>query len=344
MSLSSLKSIYSQMPPHIAIKTMASSYWISQCIYVAAKLGIADLLKEGEKHCEYIASVTATNNDSLYRLLRALASLGIFAETQPYYFRLTPLGACLQSDCLNSTRNYAILLGEEFYQAWLNVMYSIQTGKNAFEEFYGMNLFEYYQKNPTVGQIFDQAMTEFSAANCAAVLAAYDFSSVGKLVDVGGSNGILLAAILQANPTMTGVVFDLPNVIDKAENFLERAGVSNRCQLVAGDFFESVPTGGDIYILKHIVHNWDWERASKILTRCYEAMTKQSKLLLIEQVISSANEPCIAKLWDLHMLVVCPGGRERTEAEYQHLLKSTGFTFNKIIPTQSDVSLIEAVK
>ncbi|MBO3460020.1 methyltransferase [Aetokthonos hydrillicola CCALA 1050] len=332
------------MPPQTAIKTMVSSYWISQCIYVAAKLGIADLLKEGERHCEDIAVITGTNKDTLYRLLRALASIGIFAETQPHYFQLTPLGASLQSNCPNSTRNYALLLGEEFYQAWLNLMHSIQTGKNAFEDFYGMNLFEYYQKNPTAGQIFNQAMTDFSAAVSAAVLAAYDFSSIGKLVDVGGSNGSLLAAILQANPTMTGVVFDLPNVIDKAQDFLEQAGVSNRCQLVAGDFFESVPVGGDMYILKHIVHNWDWERASKILTRCYEAMTKQSKLLLIEQIISSGNEPCVAKLWDMHMLVVCPGGSERTEAEYRDLLKSTGFTLNKIIPTQSDVSLIEAVK
>ncbi|MBO1349428.1 MAG: methyltransferase [Hormoscilla sp. GUM202] len=335
----------SQPEPNSALNNPATGYWVSQCIYIAAKLGIADLLKEGEQHCDALATATNSNKDAIYRLLRALASVGIFAETQPQYFQLTPLATYLQSDVSNSLKAYAIILGaEQPYQAWGNLMYSMQTGQNAFENLYGMNSYEFLQQNPTLGKIVDRAMTDLSGVESAGVLTAYDFSSIGKLVDVGGGNGRLLSSILQAYSTMTGVLFDRPDVIDRASDLLSTAGVSDRLQLAKGDFFNTIPEGGDAYLLKHIIHNWGDEQAIAILKNCYQAMGEAGRLLAIEMVIPPGNEPSAGKLMDINMLVMCAGGRERTEAEYGELLKAAGFKLTLIVPTASDVSVIEAVK
>lgn len=218
-------------------------YRISQCIYIAAKLGIADLLKDGEQHSDVLATATNTNKDAIYRLLRALASVGIFAETQPHYFQLTPLAAYLQSDVPNSLKAYAIMLGEEHYQAWGSIMYSMQTGENAFENLYGMNFYEFFKHNTSSAKTFDRAMTDLSGVVNVSILAAYNFSSIGKLVDVGGGNGKLLSSILEAYRTMTGVLFDQPDVIDRASDLLETIGLSNSLQLAKGDFFKAVPVG-----------------------------------------------------------------------------------------------------
>ena len=330
-------------PPQTMLQ-MIRGYRVSQCIYIAAKLGIADLLENGEQHCDALATATNTNQGAIYRLLRALASVGIFAEAKPYYFKLTPLATYLQSNTQNSLKAYSIMLGEEHYQAWGNLMYSVQTGQSSFENLYGTDFYEFFQRHPSSGKNFDRAMTDLSGVVNSAVLAAYNFSSIGKLVDVGGGNGRLLSSILEAYSTMTGVLFDKPDAIDGAWDLLEKAGKRNRIQLAKGDFFQAVPAGGDAYMLKHILHNWGNEQAIAILKNCYRAMGEKGILLAIEIVIPPGNKPSTGKFMDLNMLVHFNGGRERTEAEYRELFKAAGFQITKIVPTESEVSVIEAVK
>jgi hypothetical protein len=311
---------------------------------VAAKLGIADLLKDSPKSCSELATATGTNARSLYRVLRALASLGVFAETEPNHFTLTPLAACLKSDVPNSVRAFVIMLGEEHYRAWGEFMHSVQTGGSSFEHVYGMNVFEYYAQNPEPAKIFDESMTNFSVIESAAIASSYDFSSIQTLVDVAGGEGLLIASILKSNPTLKGILFDQPYVIERGKPFLAAEGVSERCQLIAGNFFESVPEGGDAYILKHIIHDWDDERAIAILKQCHKVMPENGKVLLAEQVIPPGNEPFMGKLLDLNMLVMAPGGCERTEAEYRALFEKAGFKLTRIVPTQEEVSIIEGIR
>jgi hypothetical protein len=332
------------MPPQLAVLQMASGYWVSRSIYVAAKLGIADLLKDSPKSCDELATATGTHAPSLYRLLRALASLGVFAETQPNLFTLTPLAACLQSDVPGSFRAFVIMLGEEQYQAWGEFMHSVQTGGSSFEHIYGMNLYEYLAQNPESAKIFDESMTTFSAIESAAIAASYDFSSIQTLVDVAGGQGLLIASILKSNPTLKGVLFDQPHVIERAKRFLEAEGLLERCQLAAGSFFEFVPEGGDAYILKNIILDWDDERAIGILKRCHKVMPDNGKLLVAQQVIPPGSPPFIGKFLDLHMLAVLPGGRERTEAEYRALFEKAGFKLTRIVPTQHEMSIIEGIR
>ncbi|MEG3960165.1 methyltransferase [Microcoleus sp. herbarium2] len=332
------------MPPQLAVLQMASGYWVSRSIYVAAKLGIADLLKDSPKSCDELATATGTNAPSLYRVLRALASLGVFAETQPNHFTLTPLAACLQSDVPNSFRAFVIMLGEEQYRAWGEFMYSVQTGGSSFEHIYGMNIYEYLAQNPEPAKIFDESLTNFSVLESGTIAASYDFSSIQTLVDIAGGQGLLIASILKSNPTLKGVLFDQPHVIERAKGFLEAEGVLERCQLAAGSFFESVPEGGDAYILKHIILDWDDERAIGILKRCHKVMPANGKLLVAEQVILPGNQPFMGKFLDLHMLAVTSGGHERTEAEYRALFEKAGFKLTRIVPTQREVSIIEGIR
>ena len=332
------------MPPQFAVLQMASGYWVSRSIYVAAKLGIADLLKDSPKSCDELAIATGTHAPSLYRVLRALASLGVFAETQPNHFTLTPLAACLQSDVPNSFRAFVIMLGEEQYRAWGEFMHSVQTGGSSFEHIYGMNLYEYLAQNPESAKIFDESMTNFSAIESGAIAASYDFSSIQTLVDIAGGQGLLIASILKSNPTLKGVLFDLPHVIERAKRFLEAEGVLERCQLAAGNFFESVPEGGDAYILKYIIHDWDDEKAIAILKQCHKVMPANGKILVAEQVIPPGNKPFMGKLLDLQMLVMTSGGCERTEAEYRALFEKAGFKLTRIVPTQDEISIIEGIR
>ena len=336
--------ISTALQPQKAILQMASGYWVSQALYVAAKLGIADLLKSGSKCCDELATATQVNAGALYRLMRGLASLGVFAEEEPGYFSLTPLAACLQTDVPGSMRAIVSMVGGEYYQSWGNFLYSIQTGQSAFEDLYGMPLFQYFAQNPESEKRYDEAQKSGSSAAGAEILKRYDFSGISKLVDVGGGNGSLLTSILIANPTMQGVLFEQPSVIAGAKDLIGAEGVSERCELVAGDFFESVPSSGDAYILRYILHNYDDERAIAILKNCHRAMVENGKILVIEQVIPPGNEPFIGKLLDLHMLVLFPGGCERTEAEYRALFEASGFKLTKIFPTGANVSVLEAIR
>ncbi|AUS99555.1 methyltransferase [Nostoc sp. CENA543] len=339
------ESIYapSNTPFQMTAMEWIHAYWMSRCVYVVAKLGIADLLSESPQHCDTLAKATDTHSDALYRILRALASVGIFAEIKPRYFALTPLADNLQTNHPESVRAMAILRGEEhYYKSWGDLMYSLQTGDSAFERLYGMDLFEYNDQDSTQGEIFDRAMAESEEENTL-ILEAYDFSSIDKLADIGGGKGLSLATILQAYPSMTGILFDRPDVVERAKNSWDLA-LQNRCKFIGGSFFEDIPTGADAYILKHIIQDWDDERSLTILQGCHQAMTPQSRLLVIDFVIPPGNEFYGSKFIDVNMLVMCPGGRIRTEEEFHKLFKAAGLKITQIIPTESEVSIIESTK
>lgn len=326
---------------------MINGFRISQALYVAAKLGIADLLKDGPKSSDELASAAEVNPNALYRVLRALASVGVFTEVEHGRFALTPLAAPLQTGVPGSLRAVAIMFGEEWiWRPWGELLFNVQTGSPAFEHVFGMGLFEYFAQRPEAGRIASANFAEGTNLTAMAVAQAYDFLGFHTLVDVGGGQGALIAAILKANPHLRGILFDLPRVIEGAKRFVETEDIGGRCEVVAGDFFESVPSACDAYILKWILHDWDDERAVTILKNCRRVMRKEGKVLVVESVVPPGNEPSYAKLSDLLMMVMA-GGRERTEAEYGDLFAAAGFTLTNILPTTPtpafNLSVIEGV-
>jgi len=332
-----------ELPPQAVMMQMITGAWGSQLIYVAARLGVADLLKDGPKSASELAEATGTDAPTLYRVMRALASLGIFAEDENKRFTMTPLATPLQTGP-GSLRAMALHLGERpSWHAWGELLYSVQTGKTAFPHVNGQEIFDYYGQHPESLEPFNQAMTNFSETVIAALIKGYDFSAATKLIDVGGGHGSLLSAVLKVNPEMKGVLYDLAPAAEGAKARLAEEGVADRCEVVAGNFFESVPTGGDAYMMKHIIHDWDEERAVAILKNCHRAMADNGRLLLIEAVIAPGNEPSLGKLMDINMLIL-PGGRERTEAEYGELFAKAGFRLTRVTPTESPVAVIEGVK
>lgn len=322
---------------------MITGYWTSQAIYAAAKFGIADLLEGGPRSVEDLATASSTDPGALYRLLRALASIEIFVETAPRTFALTPLAQALQSDTPGSARALALMSGGEQFRAWADIAYSIQTGRTAFEHVLGQPLFEYLSENPQQARIFDGAMTGIHGRETADVLEAYDFSDVRLLADIGGGNGLNLTTILQQHPQMNGVLFDLPHVIEAARPQIQQTGLADRCQLVGGSFFEQIPPGADVYFLRHIIHDWDDEKSQAILANCHRAMPADGRLLIVESVIPPGNEPFAGKFLDLVMLLI-PGGKERTREEYEALFGQAGFELKRVIPTRSELSILEATK
>lgn len=328
-------------PPDAILMQMLFEAQMQRSICVAAKLGIADLLAARPQTADELAAKTGAHAPSLYRLLRTLASIGVFAETSDRKFELTPVAALLRSDAPNSMRDFVILMSEDWiWQAWGELMYSVRTGGVAHEKVQGMSSFEFYERNEEAGKVFNRAMTNFTLAVIPAIVEAYDFSGVGKLVDIAGGHGLLLAGILKANPPTRGILFDLPFVIEGAGELLEKEGVSDRVELASGDFFQSVPAGGDAYMMKHIIHDWDDESSIKILRNIHSAMNKSGKVLIIEMVVPEGNEPHPAKALDILMLVI-EGGKERTKDEYRKLLEASGFRLTRVIPTKSPYSVIE---
>lgn len=327
----------------MALLQMASGSWIGQAVHVAAKLGIADLLEDGPKSPAALAEATGAHADALHRLLRALASLGVFAEEADGRFALTPTAEGLRTNAPDSLRAYAIMLGESWHwRAWGELLHSVRTGQSAFEHAFGRDLFGYFGEHPEAARVFDAAMTSRTGHENAIVTVAYDWPA-GMIVDVGGGQGALLAAILARTSDARGVLFDLPHVIAAARGLIDEAGLTARCDLVAGNFFERVPTGGDLYLLKRVIHDWDDGRAAAILRCCRAAMGERSRLLVIEHVLPPGNAPSWGKLLDLQMLVLTPGGRERDEAQFRALLASAGLRLARIIPAGPTASLIEAV-
>jgi hypothetical protein len=241
-------------------------------------------------------------------------------------------------------RNGAIFMGEEWHwKVWGDMMYSVQTGKPAWGDMHGAEVFDYFAVNPGHAEIFNNAMTDMSVTTAPVIVEAYDFKGINRLTDIAGGHGYLLAQILKANPHMNGILFDMPPVIAGAEALLAREGVSERVEKVSGDFFSAVPKGSDAYIMKHIIHDWDDERATRILKNINSAMTENGRVLIVEVVVPEGNEPHYSKLLDLEMLT-SPGGMERTEQEYRELLAAAGFRLTRIIPTMTPFSIIEGVR
>ncbi len=331
------------LSPHAQLDRMITGYWLSQAIYAAAKFGIADLLKNGPLPVGELAQKTSTNEDALYRLLRALASAGIFAEGPPRQFSLTPLAEPLQAGVSDSKRALALMSGDEQFQAWTEILYSIQTGKKAFDKVFGQPIFDYLGQHLDKAQVFDAAMVGIHGRESAAVQKAYDFSGINSVVDIGGGNGSQLITLLKANPNMRGILFDLPHVIERAKSNVATAGLTSRCELVAGSFFETAPAGADAYFMRHIIHDWEDGKSLTILRNCHRAMPPHGRLIVVESVIPPGNEPFGGKFLDLVMLLI-PGGKERTADEYRALFQQAGFELSRIVPTGSEVSVIEAVK
>ena len=326
--------------PADQLLALASGAWVTQMIHVAAELGVADQLAGGERPVEELAAATGAHADSLFRLLRGLASLGLFQETGPRRFALTPLAELLRSDHPQSLRQFARMLGVEHYQSWDDLLHSVRTGENAFRHRTGDSVFGWYQRNPERGAIFDGAMTDFSRQETEAMLAAYDFNGIGHLVDVGGGRGELLQRLLRAHPAMRGTLFDQPQVVAPV---LVPPELEGRLRVQGGDFFSEAPAAADTYLLKHIIHDWGDAACSTILGRIRAAMAPGARVLIVEQVIPPGNDPFPGKLLDLNMLVMTEGGRERTASEYEQLLGSAGLRLNRIVPTPSAISVVEAV-
>lgn len=331
-----------KLPHSAALLQMMSGFWISAAIYAVAKLGLADELCDGSRTVDELAQKTGADPNALYRLLRALGSVGIFTEAAPRRFALTPLGECLRSGVPGSLRSYAIVAKEMGWEPWGHLLHSIETGETAFNHVHGMGYFDYLKEHPELGRLFNEAMTGFVTINGLAVAAEYDFTPVSKIIDVGGGHGTLMAAILTKYPKTSGLIFDLPDVVEGTRKKLADLGLSNRCECIGGDFFKEIPAGGDAYLMASVLHDWDDDRATTILKNCRRAMPGSAKLLLIEMVIPSGDTPFFGKLLDLMMLVNL-GGRERTEIEYRALLEAAGLRLTKIKPTNTPSSIIEAV-
>jgi hypothetical protein len=319
---------------------MASAYWISQAIYVAAKLGIADLLNDGRRSCSEIAALVGADARSLFRLMRALSSLGIFAQTKNEYFALLPLGENLRADIPGSLKAIIVTLGEIHYQACGALLHAVQTGSPGFDKVFGAGLFEHLDQNTDVASSFNEGMASLAGMLAYAVVLAYDFGRVSSIVDVGGGNGRFLETILEIYPEIQGTVFDCATTIERAGRPADRT--SRRCSHVAGDFFASVPQGGDLYFLCGVVHDWDDDHAVTILRNCRHAMRATGRLLLLETVVPEDDSMHFSKILDLNMLAMS-SGRERTRAEFCKLLTAAGFKMCRIVATMAPQSLIEAV-
>jgi hypothetical protein len=328
-------------PPVAALRGLVNGFQVSQAISVAAVLGIADLLADGARTSADLAAATDAHPGALYRLLRALASAGLLVEGDGRLFELTAIGEGLRSDAPEPVGSWAAHVGQPYYwQAWGNLLHTVRTGDSGFRAAHGMDAWEYRTEHPREGAIFDRAMTDLARTAIRAVLEVHDFARYGTVVDVGGGHGALLASVLARHPGMRGVLFDQPQVVAGAGPVLEAAGVADRCRVTGGSFFDSVPGGGDAYVLKSILHDWDDAAATTVLRQCRRAVPEGGSLVVIERDLGRANEAPEAKLSDLNMLVVL-GGRERTIEEYGALFDAAGFRLVDAVPTAAGLSVIE---
>ena len=336
-----------EMPPPLALYRMISGFYVSRAIHVMARLGIADLLSDGPVHADELARHTKTHAPSLKRVLRLLVTAGVATEDEEGRFGLTAMGDCLRTGVPGSMRAVALLFGGITERAWGELHYSVQTGEPAFRRVFGKDSFAYLAEHPEEAANFDAAMSTFTAPIAEVVATAYDFSGLRHVVDVGGGNGALLAGILKAHPRLKGTLFDLPEVVERAGPRLHQLGLADRCDAVGGDFFAHVPEGADAYLLKHVIHDWNDDQAAAILRTCRRAMSPAARLLIVEGVYppridqSEASRGAAAN--DVNMLV-CTGGRQRSEAEFRNLYEAVGLSLSRIIPTDLPyASVIEGV-
>jgi len=334
-----------QPPPEAQLLQIATGCFASAAVYIAAKLRIPDLLATGPKTVDELAAATDTDAESLYRVLRGLASVGITVESAGRTFANTPMSETLRSDIPNSTRDLTIWMLEPAHWNVLGeLMYSVKTGKTAWDKVYGEPVFNSFMGSmKNLGDIFNRAMTSYSMQTIPAILASYDFSDFGTIADIAGGYGHLLGAILKMNPSPKGVLFDLAPVLEGAPAMLESYGVRDRVEMVAGDFTASVPVTADCYMLKHIIHDWYDDKCQAILGNIRLVMPDDAKVLIIDAIVPGLNEPHFSKFLDLEMLML-PGGKERTAEEFGKLLSASGFKLTREIPTPSPISIVEAVK
>jgi predicted nicotinamide N-methyase len=333
-------------PDVAALRALITGYETSQVVHTAARLGVADHLAEGPRTMEDLAAALGVDAGALHRVLHALAALGLVAHQGGSRYALTESGARLRDGVPGSLRAVALLSGERSYRAWGGLLHSVRTGETAFRHVFGMETFEYMAAHPEIAGFYNEAMAAGAAERAAAVAAAHDFSGSRTIVDVGGGHGVLLIAILSASAGARGVLFERESVAVGARARIEAAGLGPRCRVESGDFFESVPAGGDLYLLSHIIHNWDDQRSARILASCRAAMSPGATLLVVEQVLPERFVPSRAAVQaamaDLHMLAIT-GGQERTAAAYRALLAGAGFTLTSVTPTAVAESLIEGV-
>lgn len=329
--------------PRVVLSRLINGYQVSQALHVVAALGIADLIAGGRRSTGELARATDADEDALYRVLRAVASVGVLDEDEERGFSLTPVGECLRSDMDESLAGWAAFIGRPYYWgAWAYLLHGVKTGEKPFRHLHGVDAWDYRKDRPEENAIFDEAMRSITRGVNEALIDAFDFARFTCVVDVGGGNGTLLAGILRAYPDVTAVLFDQAHVVAGANRVLRGAQVDDRCQVVGGSFFESVPEGGDAYVMKSILHDWDDAEATAILRVCRRSMRDDGCLLVIERVVAPANEGATAKLSDLNMLTIL-GGRERTLAEFRALLEAGGFELRREQQTAAAFSVIEAV-
>ncbi len=337
-----------ELPPQASLYHLATGHFFSHAIFLAAKLGIADLLADGPKRSEVLAEATGAHAPSLHRIMRLLASADVFEEQEDGCYALTSLGACLRTDLSGSARAMVMLFaGDRIQNNWKELEYCVRTGEPAYRKRGVDDPF----KDPVRGAedyaIFDAAMADLTRQAAAAVADAYDFARIRVVADIGGGNGTLLIGILGAHPHLRGIVFDQPHAAERARKAIGENGLANRCEAVGGDFFDEVPAGADAYILKHVIHDWDESHATEILKSCHRAMSEGGKLLIVEGLYPSRAEPSFASrrafTSDVNMLV-STGGRQRSESEFRALYEAAGFTLRRIVPTRGTISVIEGIR
>ncbi len=331
--------------PTQQVLQVAFGYIASSSLNVAVELGIAERLAGGPRPVAKLAEEVSVNEDALHRTLRLLASLGVFSEGPARTFSNTPASEALRAGGESSVRDLVRWICDPLHlKAYAELMHSVKSGEPCFDRVFGKPIFDYLPTDPRESEVFNDAMTSFSGMVMTAVLEAYDFSGIGTLIDIAGGHGEVLCSILERNPGMKGVLTDLEHVLAGADDVIRRHGVEDRLRREPVDFFKSVPSGGDAYIMKHIIHDWDDDRSRLILTNIREAMGDDpGKVLLLEMVLAPGNEPHLGKLADIEMLAL-PGGRERSEDEFRALFDSAGFKMTRIVETQSPVCVIEAAK
>ncbi|MBO0676980.1 hydroxyneurosporene methyltransferase [Mycolicibacterium sp. S2-37] len=332
----------STVPGNIALLELATGAWTTAALYSAARLGIADQLASGPATANDVAARIGADPDGVYRLMRALAGRGVLTHRADGRFSLTRVGEALRSDADGSLRDMILFIGHPIRWAdWGNLEHSVRTGQTAFAELHGAPFFSYLATDPEFAEVFNRAMTAGSGLADQVALSRYDFTGFRLVVDVGGGHGAILSTILRSAPEARGVLFDLPAVVQNAGPTFTAAGVADRASTVGGSFMESVPDGGDAYVLKNIIHDWQDEDAVRILRNIRTAIGAGGKLLLLEMVLPERADSFIGHLLDLEMLVAA-GGRERTRAEYANLLSRSGFRLTRVVDTVTPLSIVEA--
>ena len=317
-------------PPQAVLGQLINGYWATWSIIAAARLGLADALGDAGAPIARLAEQVGADGDALYRLMRALASLGIFREEGERTFQHTPLSRALKKDVPGSMHGLAVATSLLHMRAWPELLHSVRTGETAFHKVFGRDVFDHLPHDPEAARAFDAAMAGYTVTTGNAVAAKYDFSGCRQLVDVGGGSGALLCTILAKLPSLRGITFDLPHVKERARATIDRAGLGDRAEAIGGDFFASVPPA-DCYTLKMILHDWDDEKSRAILRTLRKSIAADGRICVIEAVVPPGNTPSPAKLLDVNMLVMT-GGRERTEAEYGALFAAGGFRLTRVVP------------